>query len=475
MRKLNKVVYTNPEALKKFRKARAQVVQSHPFFGALLLKQQPIEAPEIPTMATDGHRVFYNPDYVMQQTPEYLRFDCAHEALHPALGHHVRRGNRDPELWNQACDYVENPILVEAGLHIMPDALLRDDLTGLSAEKAFTVLKGEQPEPEGDGGDDGEEQGPGEPGDGDGQSQPGDDGDQPGDDQDQDQDQDGDQEGSGDGSGDGDQEGDQDQAGEGSGSGSGSGAPGVPKGWDKGWLADAPVKDETERQAEERDWKTSLVQAANLANATPGAGNLPGGLLRELEAYLNPQASWEELLRRYMDQFAKSDFSWASPNRRFVANGVYIPSLKSDQLPPILFVVDASGSMPDKSLHVAVSELQSIVDSLAPEYVDMIVHDTQVQDDGEAQRYFPGDQINSNVQAGGGTKFAPVCEWIDDHYQENQYALVIWFTDMDAYDWDQCVEPECPVLWVDYRPYEGKGEPPFGDDVIELDPDAVED
>jgi predicted metal-dependent peptidase len=472
VRKFQKVEYTNLPALKKFRKARAQVVQSHPFFGALLLQQQPIEAPEIPTMATDGHRVFYNPDYVMQQSPEYLRFDCAHEALHPALGHHVRRGARDPKMWNQACDYVINPMLVEAGLHIMDDALLRDDLKGLSADKAFNILKSEQP-PTPDPDDSGQPQaGPGEPGEGDGESQPG---------GDQDQDQDGDQEDAQSAPGDDEDEGDQDQDGEGEGQdgdegepeSKDSGVPEIPEDWKQGWVTDAPVKDETERQAEERDWKTNLVQAANLASAAPGAGNLPAGLVRELDAYLNPQASWEELLRRYMDQFAKSDFSWASPNRRFVANGIYLPSLKSDELPPILFVVDASGSMPTQSLHAAVSELQSIVDTMAPEYVDMIVHDTSVANDGVAERFFPGDQITSKVRAGGGTAFVPVCDWIDEHYQENQYALVIWFTDLGAWDWDDCVEPECPVLWVDYSPYDGKDAPPFGDDVIELPPEAV--
>ncbi len=466
MRKFQKVTYTNPEALRKFRKARAQIVQSHPFFGALLLQQQPIEAPNIPTMATDGHRVFYNPDYVMQQSPEYLRFDCAHEALHPALGHHVRRGERDQKLWNQACDYVINPMLVEAGLHIMDDALFRDDLKGLSADKAFNILKAEQP-PTPDPDDSGEPQpGPGQPGEGEGEAD--------------DQDQDGDQDDAQSEPGDDEEEGDQDQGGESDGQDgdesepqSDSGAPDVPEDWDKGWITDAPVKTETERQAEERDWRTNLVQAANLASAAPGAGKLPEGLERELNAYLNPQASWEELLRRYMDQFAKSDFSWASPNRRFVANGIYIPSLKSDELPPILFVVDASGSMPAQSLHAAVSELQSIVDTMAPEYVDMIVHDTSVKNDGKAERFFPGDQITSTVRAGGGTAFEPVCDWIDEHYLENQYALVIWFTDLAAWDWDACVAPECPVLWVDYSPYDGKDAPPFGDDVIELPPEAV--
>lgn len=207
-----------------------------------------------------------------------------------------------------------------------------------------------------------------------------------------------------------------------------------------------------------------MVQAFNIAKAGGrDAGNIPGSLERQIKAFLDPQASWEELLRRFMNQFAKTDYSWRTPNRRFIADGLYLPSAHAEQLPPILFVVDASGSMPEKSLHAAAAELQAIVDRLHPDYVDMLVHDTEVV---RVERFYPQDQIQADVEAGGGTRFAPVCQWIDAHYVENQYSVAVWFTDLGAWDWEDCIEPECPVLWIDYEG--SRTTPRFGDDVIRM-------
>jgi len=459
-------------AERRFRNARAQVVQGAPFFGSILLKQKVVATRDVETMATNGKELFYNPDYVDQQRPEYLQFDCGHEALHPALCHHVRRGNRDWKTWNEACDYAINPILVEAGFHIMPDALLRDDMRGKSAEQCFKILKGEQAEgDDGEDGDDGEgEQDMSQPpptprpiesdqddsddgeGEGDGQDDSGDSGD------------------SGEGDGD-DSNGDSDAGGDdGDAGGAGAGESGdgqqqqVPSFGGCGAILDAPVADEAERAAEENEWKVALTQAANLAAASEGAGNLPGDLIRQIEEMLDPKANWRELLRRFMDQFAKSDYTWASPNRRHISDGMYLPSMQSEQLPPFLFVMDCSGSMSQRALAEAQSELQSIVDTLNPEFVDVIYFDTRVTNH---QRFEAGDDVVMDPRGGGGTKFAPVCEWIND--SDDDYSVVVWFTDMEAWDWDQCEAPDAPVLFIDWTGTHD--DPKFGEEVIALEDD----
>ena len=47
--------------------------------------------------------------------PKELEAVLAHEVLHCALGHHCRRGERDPKLWNEAADLAINSILVANG------------------------------------------------------------------------------------------------------------------------------------------------------------------------------------------------------------------------------------------------------------------------------------------------------------------------------------------------------------------------
>jgi len=423
------------EAERKFRNARAQVVQSAPFFGVVLLKQTVIASYDVETMATTGKELFYNPNYVLNQRPEYLQFDCAHEALHPALGHHVRRGNRDWKIWNEACDYVINPILVDAGFHIMPDALLRDDLRGMNAEGAFKTLKGERDDDDGDAGDDGQDSESGD----DDMSTP------PPTPRPIESEQDDSDDGNGD-SGDGQQQ-------------------QVPSFGGSGAILDAPVADEAERAAEENEWKVALVQAANLAKASESAGNLPGDLIRQIEEMTDPRANWRELLRKFMTQFAKSDYTWSSPNRRHISDGLYLPSMQSEQLPPFLFVGDASGSMPQDSLAQARAELQSIVDDMNPEFVDVIFHDTRVT---SVNRYEQGDDIELDAKGGGGTKFAPVVDWINDNADEG-YCVVIWFTDMEAWDWDQCADPDVPVLFIDWTARHDDAH--FGEEIIALEDD----
>jgi hypothetical protein len=66
-------------------------------------------------MATDGVSLYYNPEFVDTLNSATLAGVLAHEVMHPALQHHVRRSRRDPKRWNEACDYAINPLLLDAG------------------------------------------------------------------------------------------------------------------------------------------------------------------------------------------------------------------------------------------------------------------------------------------------------------------------------------------------------------------------
>ena len=53
-------------------------------------------------MATDGVSLFYNPEFVETLNAATLAGTLAHEVMHPALHHHVRRSGRDPNggMWH---------------------------------------------------------------------------------------------------------------------------------------------------------------------------------------------------------------------------------------------------------------------------------------------------------------------------------------------------------------------------------------
>jgi len=98
----------------KLTRARVRLLLEQVFFGTLALRLKLVPG-NLPTMATDGSRIVYNPAFVDQLKPAELEGTLAHEVLHCALGHQCRRGERDPELWNQAADFAINPILLGNG------------------------------------------------------------------------------------------------------------------------------------------------------------------------------------------------------------------------------------------------------------------------------------------------------------------------------------------------------------------------
>ncbi|HNC27459.1 MAG TPA: hypothetical protein PLR55_11120, partial [Accumulibacter sp.] len=91
--------------------ARRNLVLDHPFFGVLSLKLDLIEDRSVKTLRTDGRKLWFNPEYASSLNRYEIVGVVAHEVLHCANGHAWRRGDRDPKVWNQACDLAINPIV----------------------------------------------------------------------------------------------------------------------------------------------------------------------------------------------------------------------------------------------------------------------------------------------------------------------------------------------------------------------------
>ena len=123
----------------KLTRARVQLLLGQPFFGTLSLRLKLIPG-SLPTMATDGSRIVYNPAFVDELNPAELEGTLAHEVLHCALAHQCRRGQRDPELWNVAADFAINPILIGNGFVLPAGALIDPAFNNLSAEEIYARL-----------------------------------------------------------------------------------------------------------------------------------------------------------------------------------------------------------------------------------------------------------------------------------------------------------------------------------------------
>ncbi|AVO23119.1 hypothetical protein RIVERRIDER_31 [Xanthomonas phage RiverRider] len=85
------------------------------FFGSLLCSLDFIWSEDVPTAATDGIRLWWNPEWFAKHSIEQMSVVLRHELDHVARLHAIRRGDRDPKTWNYACDYRINNDLVNDG------------------------------------------------------------------------------------------------------------------------------------------------------------------------------------------------------------------------------------------------------------------------------------------------------------------------------------------------------------------------
>ena len=103
-------------AEERITRSRVRLLLGKPFFGQLATRMRIIEAPDMPTAATDGRHFFFNRDFVTRLSDPELDFLVGHEVLHMVYDHMGARGDRDPMLYNMAADFNINMTLVEQGI-----------------------------------------------------------------------------------------------------------------------------------------------------------------------------------------------------------------------------------------------------------------------------------------------------------------------------------------------------------------------
>jgi len=429
----------------KMVKARSALVLDHPFFASLALRLELREDSDCSTAWSDGRVLAYNPTYVNAVPLERLKGLQCHEVLHLACLHHIRREGRDPKMWNKACDYAINPILLEAGLSL-PTGYLDDPVHhGKSADAIYANLMDGLDEVKGGASGGGKEE----------QSRPAEDMDAKGG---RDNSGQGDEQPKSNGQSQGDQ-GDQLRAGMGGESqaqgkeSTESSDPGM-----SGEVRDpspgTQAPEGLSQDMQELAWNSALAQALHKARE---CGMLPGCLERLAASRLFPALSWRELLRRFLDRAARNDFSWVRPNRRHVHSGLYLPGLDSLELAEIAVAVDVSGSITQAELERFAAELSAVLEEFATE-ITVFACDTVLTSHKRLSNLdLP---LRFTAAGGGGTSFRPPFRQLEE--EGATPACLVYFTDLacDAYP----EEPGFPVLWV--TPNKEFQPPPFGEVIL---------
>ncbi len=91
-------------------------------------------------MGVDGETIFINPYTFLNLSQNDGCFILEHELWHIARLHNERQGNRNPRIWNYACDYVINQAMIDDGSHCGIQGLWGDEFRGKSEEEIYDEL-----------------------------------------------------------------------------------------------------------------------------------------------------------------------------------------------------------------------------------------------------------------------------------------------------------------------------------------------
>ena len=111
------------------------------FFIALCTRLQTTITESIPTAATNGAEIKFNPQFFLDLNKEERIFLLLHETLHVAYDHMGRKNHFDHTLWNKACDFVINDQLIKQNFTMPKGGLHDTQYRDMSAEQVYELLK----------------------------------------------------------------------------------------------------------------------------------------------------------------------------------------------------------------------------------------------------------------------------------------------------------------------------------------------
>jgi predicted metal-dependent peptidase len=343
------------QAITKMQQARGRLILQHVFWAVLALSLPMVEDPGCGTAWTDHKRIGFDPKFIESLPLDVVLFVIAHEVAHVMFLHALRRGDRDPMLWNIACDHAINILLKKCGFTIWSKACCDMRFAAMSAEQIYEQLKQEA-----------EARGKGKPG---------------------------------------------DEAGDGKGGTMKNGkyvpAPGEMDGIG-GDLKYVPMTPEEVREAE-RDTKGKVSQAATQAKM---CGQLPQEIAQAVGELLSPPQPWYRVFAEYMRQVVYEDESWQRRNRRYSA--YFMPGRQNYKMGELVIIGDTSGSMCSPDVYARMSvEIQGVVEQLKPTRTRVIWADDT---DCSSQQVFEyGDTIKIAPVGGGGTDMRKSLKYVEQY------------------------------------------------------------
>ncbi|WP_348252684.1 VWA-like domain-containing protein [Trichocoleus desertorum] len=395
-----------------------------PFFATLALFARFIPTQHTPTAATDGKDIFFNPNYLRSLPSAQQDGLLLHEVLHAALLHTVRRGVRDPKVWNIAADIVVNGMIVQQGVFDLPPGGVRDPkLEHLSVEEICELLLKQDsaqlslPNPDlldrsPNNALSKQNQGTSNPSNHEAETET----------QSQKLEDKAQQLGDKLNLTDVSQDASRTQL-------------------ESPQVTSIPASLDSLSQARkatlETHWKNALQQSMVIAR-TVDQGKLPAGLERELGVLTAAQIDWRSYLWRYL---VRTPTDFMGFDRRFVGRGLYLESLVGESV-RVFVAVDTSGSIDQRQLRLFLSEVQGILGTYPHLQCDLYYADAEIY----GPYVLDPDVELPAPKGGGGTSFVPFFQQVAEQWDGMTMGVCIYLT--DGYGQFPTDAPCSPVLWV---------------------------
>lgn len=380
-------------------RARIRMMLDAPFFGTLTSRLDLEDASDwCKTVATDGKFLYFNRDYIKGITFKELQFVVAHNIMHLAYEHPFRRGSREKDVWEMACDYAVNATLVASNIGTAPKGALIDGRYSeeMTAEEIYEDLikrsvKIELPMDEHldvtPGGKNTEE--------GDGVRIVNTEGDGP------------------------------------------------------------PVLTQ-----DEIDELRNQMRAAMIQSVSTMGGNIPAGVARLIKSLTESVIDWRELLSSSLKSTMTFDTSFMRSHRRNYNNAYLRPGNLEQTTIDIAVAIDASGSMSDDMLRDLLGEVQGIMQTFTDFRLQLFSFDDQAYNLKEFNQYNLHELMDYDVKGGGGTRFNSCWEFMKKH--EVQPERFVMFTDgYDFGDCGYSHRDYCETIFIIHGGHR-KFDPKFG-------------
>ena len=412
---------SNMTVEQKFAKVLIHLRKLAPFYSALYETVPKIETTRIETMGVTVDKLYYNPRFVESITIGNLVFVLLHELAHIGLMHPTRVNNRDPRLFNVACDLYINKLLMEelgdhlnkAPLMISPTSgYLYDDTIDTNfdyVEKIYDNLK-EQAKENGY-----------------------------------------DKNGTGDfkfSQSDGN--------------------------WHHTTVKEKISKDDfcdvmdngEDRVKQDNDAKRIVQEAVTkfeMSGEEPGTANVK--INRLIKEILKSKVDWRKLLKKYCIQMSSTDTSFKRPDKRMFYQDAIYPGVSSDneyQLKDVKICIDTSGSISEIDLKYIIGQINDITKEYKVES-EIMCWDTVVQTAYSLED--ASEIMRKGLTGGGGTTVNCIFDYMDSKKCRIKPKVTLVFTD-GFFSLDN-IKPSWKkrykdTIWVMTKDYNKDFIPPFG-------------